>query len=275
MTNEDKEILVRIDRYIRGELREDEKERLWRDFLRKPEYYHWFETELHLRHMRETDGKSDGSHPESGHHQNDMPGGRVLNGNGSPVLSLMSRLGSYRWAIAAAAILMMVVGMNFFGFHSGSDLQELAVSRIDVTELSGAGIMRSDDQETDRDQAVLSRGIASAYNGNEAEAAEQFAIIINRTENPEMLSRAELNMGIVQYNRQNFEEASAHFIQSLQNTELSEFLEEKTRWFLANSYLMTGTEKDAIAELDTILRIKGRYETDASDLKQKLGEAER
>lgn len=270
MNKEDKEILVRIDRYIRGELREEEKERLWKEFLRKPEYYHWFETELHLRRMKESDGNSGSGIPNGNGQQNGMPGGRVLNGKGSPVMSMMSQMRSYTWVLAAAAVLTLIVGMRFFLFQDSPDVHQLAVNRIDATELSGAGITRSDDQPDDINQVALSRGIAFAYNGDEAEAGEQFILVLNASDNPDLVSKAQLNLGIVRYNQQNFEEASDYFSQSLQSGVLSAFLEEKTHWFLANSYLNLGREEQALTELDAVLEIEGRYESDASHLKQKL-----
>lgn len=275
MNKEDKEILVRIDRYIRGELREEEKERLWKDFLRKPEYYHWFETELHLRHMKESDGSSgsDSSNGNSNGHQNGFSGGRVPNGNGSPVMSIMSHMRSYAWVMAAAAVLTIIVGVRFFLLQESPDLHVLAINRIDATELTSAGITRSDDHIDDSDQIALSRGIAFAYNGDDTDAAGQFISVLNASDNPELVSKAELNLGIVRYNQQNFEEASMYFGQSLQNGVLSAFLEEKTRWFLANAYLNLGQEEKARMELDTILEMKGRYEADASRLKQKLAGA--
>lgn len=270
MNKEDKEILVRIDRYIRGELREEEKERLWKEFLRKPEYYHWFETELHLRRMKESDGNSGSGSSNGNGHQNGMGGGRVLNGNGSPVMSMMSHMRSYTWVLAAAAVLTLIVGIRFFLFQGSPEIHELAINRIDATELSGAGITRSDDQTDDSDQVALSRGIAFAYNGDEVRAAEQFVSVLNASDNPELVSKAELNLGIVRYNQQNFEEASIYFGQSLQSGVLSAFLEEKTRWFLANSYLNLGREEKARTELDAIMEVEGRYEAEASHLKQRL-----
>jgi len=273
MKKEDKEILVRIDRYIRGELREEEKERLWKDFLRKPEYYHWFETELHLRNMKESDNSSGSGNSNGKGNRNGLEGSGMLNGNGSPVMSMTSQMKFYNWILAVAAVLMIVAGVRFFLFQDNPDIHELAISRIDATELSGAGITRSDDQVTDGEQVRLSRGIAFAYNGDEADAAEQFISVLNASDNPEMVSKAGLNLGIVRYNQQNFEEASAYFGLSLQSGILSEFLEEKTRWFLANSYLNLGQEEKARTELDAVLELEGRYETEASQLKQKLAGA--
>ena len=42
------EIMKRIDRYIRGELNQQEIDELWIGFLEDPQWYDWFEAELHL-----------------------------------------------------------------------------------------------------------------------------------------------------------------------------------------------------------------------------------
>ena len=44
-----REIHIHIERYIRGKLTPDQIDELWIEFLRAPEWYDYFITELHLR----------------------------------------------------------------------------------------------------------------------------------------------------------------------------------------------------------------------------------
>ena len=42
-------MMQRIEKYIRGKLNQDEIDQLWVEFLKDPEWYSIFETDLHLR----------------------------------------------------------------------------------------------------------------------------------------------------------------------------------------------------------------------------------
>ena len=42
-------MMQRIDSYIRGRLNQQEIDELWMEFLKEPEWYKFFETEVHLR----------------------------------------------------------------------------------------------------------------------------------------------------------------------------------------------------------------------------------
>ena len=44
------EMMKRIDRYIRGELNQQEIDELWIGFLEDPRWYDWYETKLQLNH---------------------------------------------------------------------------------------------------------------------------------------------------------------------------------------------------------------------------------
>ena len=46
------DIMKRIGAYIQGKLTQDEIDLLWIEFLKAPEWYEMFETELHLYHLR-------------------------------------------------------------------------------------------------------------------------------------------------------------------------------------------------------------------------------
>ena len=43
--------MKRIDQYIRGGLTQEEIDELWIEFIKKPEWYRIFETDLHIRSL--------------------------------------------------------------------------------------------------------------------------------------------------------------------------------------------------------------------------------
>jgi hypothetical protein len=95
MKKKDKEILVRIDQYIRGELRAEEKEALWKEFLQQPEYLNWFETELHLRHFKNPDNSFRIDEAKGG--ENRSAGGSMLNGQKPTRFSQAKTMHSVLW----------------------------------------------------------------------------------------------------------------------------------------------------------------------------------
>ena len=45
------DMMQRIDSYIRGRLNQQEIDELWIEFLKEPEWYRIFETDLHIRSL--------------------------------------------------------------------------------------------------------------------------------------------------------------------------------------------------------------------------------
>ncbi len=45
------DMMKRIDQYIRGGLTQEEIDELWIEFIKEPEWYRIFETDLHIRSL--------------------------------------------------------------------------------------------------------------------------------------------------------------------------------------------------------------------------------
>ena len=45
-------MMKKIDRYIRGELAQGEIDELWIEFIKEPDWYRIFETDLHIRSLQ-------------------------------------------------------------------------------------------------------------------------------------------------------------------------------------------------------------------------------
>jgi len=50
------DMMQRIDSYIRGRLNQQEIDQLWIEFLKEPDWYSKFETDLHLRSLIRKNG---------------------------------------------------------------------------------------------------------------------------------------------------------------------------------------------------------------------------
>lgn len=268
MDKSDKEILVEIDRYIRGELNAAETDDLWKKFITRPEYYSWFETELHLRNLGEFNNGS-GNLP-SGKDTQFAGGNHISRRNRSAIFSFLQAPAARRWLLGMAAILVLTFGFSFFLTDDSTGVNEFAIGSIDFSELSGAGIVRSGSETSADPEVALNQGIAFAYSGQERDAVEQFKLVIAQSDDPDLKSRAELNLGIVHYNLSDFTEAEIHLEAALNVDDLEFFFEEKTGWFLANTYLNLEKIDEAITILEEIAGLEGRYESEARDILEKL-----
>lgn len=268
MDKSDKEILVEIDRYIRGKLNASETDELWKKFLIRPEYYSWFETELHLRNLGEFNNSL--GNPSPNGHSLPISGNDESVGRSSAIMAFLKVSAARRWVLAAAAIFVLTFGVSFFLSNSSAVVHQFALEQIDYSELSGAGIVRSDGERAADPEVALNQGLAFAYSGQESAAEEQFQWVIEQSADPNLKSRAEMNLGIIKYNLSDFSGAESHFKSALSYDVTVPFLEEKTGWFLANTYLNLDMFNEAKSAVERVIEFEGRFETEARDILVKL-----
>lgn len=227
----EKEIIIQITRYINGDLNYREEDQLWVEFLKKPHYYHLFETELNLADLY-----------QNKNFRLDQDDAVVR----EPV-----RL--YKVWITAAAALLVAAALFLFSVRSGDSPSDFAMSAIDTTELLGGTVLRSEDPEhspqTDRD---INRAIALAFNGEEERAQQRFLQILEQPVPAIQEFRILYNLGILAYNDGSIDLAAEYFEavhESYDTAEAEdEYLRENIRWYLANIYLLQG-EKDQVLQL--------------------------
>jgi tetratricopeptide (TPR) repeat protein len=252
----DTEIIKEIDRYINGELSGKEIDELWIRFLKNPEYYRWFETDLHLRKLaadaqeiriaRETDAGAGKQHIRK------IPA----------------------WTYATAAILIMCLGLSLFLLQDRNSIYTLAIDRIDYTELAGADIFRSDDTEAQRMDVMINQGLAYAYNGEERRAIDLFEELL--AQNPGGLheARIRMNLGILNYNTRSFNRSAAHLSAAAENSYATEFFREKAWWFLGNAYLNLREFDSAKNAFTAVAGFDGRYADEALTILEQLADLE-
>lgn len=249
----DEKIIKEIDRYIKGDLTPKEIDNLWAEFLKKPEYYRWFETELYLVKMAK-DKKTGNIHrlEKTSDKKN-------------------SGFKSYKkWALAAAAVLIISVGLQLFSIDGSGSVYNQAITKIDSSELAGADIYRSDEEVSNRLDVIINQGLALAYEGENEAAIETFKNILTQDPTEEQRARAELNLGILLYNMGDYEEAVIYFESVTQIEEITNFFEEKAWWFLGNAYLNLRQLSDARKAVFNAYTLDGRYQSPALSLLKNL-----
>ena len=250
---EDQKIIKEINRYIKGELGPAEIDELWVEFLKNPEYYEWFETELHLIKLAK-DQKSGNIHP-------------LANSKKEQINSFQKYK---KWALAAAAVLVLSVGLQIFSLSGEDAIYNQAITSIEYSEMAGADVYRSDDDVTDDLDVIINQGLAYAYNGDEKRAIETFKNILNNNPNKEQRARAEMNLGILFYNSGEYSEAVTHFTSITENEEVNTFFKEKAWWFLGNAYLNLRELTEARQAVFNAYTLDGRYQSPALSLLKKL-----
>lgn len=247
------QLLEKIDQYIQGELSQDEIDELWKQFLQHPEWYNWFETELHLRSLIKKGKKPN------------------FNKGEEPSGSNPSAIKNYRvWIYAAAAAVILAIGLQFFSFEQNEPIQSLALAEIEESNLIGADVLRSDDRPAENLDVAINDALATAYEGETAEAIEEFQELLAQSPNNQQKARIEMNLGILFYNSGDYESARNHF-QSITGIEnIEDYQKEKSWWFLGNALLNLDEPRAAREAVFNAYSMDGRYQSAALNLLKKL-----
>jgi tetratricopeptide (TPR) repeat protein len=250
------QLLKKIDKYIKGELSQDEIDDLWKQFLQHPEWYDWFETELHLRSLIKK-----GKKPNFNNNSTDK----------EATNSIQSNIKRYRgWIYAAAAAVILAIGLQFFSFDQNEPLPSLAIAEIEQSNLIGADVLRSGESPAVNLDVAINDALATAYDGETEEAIEKFQELLDQSTNDRQQARIEMNLGILYYNSGNFEAATNHF-QSVTGIEIVEdYQKEKSWWFLGNALLNLDQPRAAREAIFNAYSMDGRYQSAALSLLKKL-----
>ncbi len=249
--DKDIEIVKKIDKYIKGELSQKEIDELWVNFLENPEYYDLFEADLHLRDLAKK-----GENPFE-----DSPSN--LDDN--------SMWNSYTtWALAAAAAVILGLLLQLFTIGLPKTASDLALTSIDHTELSGADVLRSDEEDVSDLNVTINQALSMVYSDEADEAIEIFRNLLNEPLDAEQRARVEMNLGILQYNKAEYPEAKIHFMTVLEANEIPTHIEEKAWWYLGNTHLNLEEIEEAREAVFNTYTMDGRFQHPALLLLKRL-----
>jgi len=251
----EKEIYREITRYIDGDLSKEEVDDLWAQFVDNPEYYKWFETELHLRDLSK---KASDFNIHSIHSE--------------PAKNEQSSFwkNSKGWLLAVAAIIVISFGLQLFSTGDTTIYHPDSISQIDLNEMSGSDILRSEGDFSQSMDIEINRALASAYEEDLEGAVKKFRALLLQDPDPQQKARIELNLGILYYNMANYEQARL-FFESVANTDaMNRFFKEKAWWFLGNAYLNLEMLEEARQAVRNAYQSDGIYVEAAQTLLQKL-----
>ncbi|MDZ7692214.1 MAG: tetratricopeptide repeat protein [Balneolaceae bacterium] len=247
----DIDIIKQIDAYLKGQLSEEEAEVFWVELLKNPEYIEYLETELAVKSILEERKREKDAPDEAG-----TAGTTPQN--------------KWKWIAAAASVAILVVAVNFFRMDT-STLQEQAINSINMTtQLSAPMVMRSENSELVGADSLMNIGFEAALSGDVERALQMYREVIKKYKNEPAAAKAYLNIGIIQYNKGAYPEASTAFERALAVVKEDKVLQEKAYWYLGNAYINLDQLTKAREAIQNTYSFDGVYRKAAFRLLRKL-----
>lgn len=255
-TSRDLNLEKQIDAYIKGRLTESEAENLWVALLKRPDYIDMLETELSVKLILEEQLQAE---------REKEAGAKVTNIFQNPLMR------SWKWLATAAAIAILVIAINFLQLDTHQTIRQLTLGEINMVEnLASPEVLRSQKTEISDVDSLLNIGFKAAISGDVEGALEIYKEVVNNYNDEPAVAMAHLNMGIINYNSENFENASLAFKNALQRVVDDAVLEEKAYWYLGNAYIHLGQLEEAREAIQSAYSMDGMYRKPAFRLLQKL-----
>lgn len=248
----EKEISRQITRFLKEELNNEEIDRLWEEFLKNPELFYQFETEVNLHELFRKEN------------QNTLQPSQSRKG----IVKTISR---YRtWLYAAAAAVILSLGLQLFTMQDYGSLQSSAIASIEVTEMMGADIFRGEEAAVNDLDITINVALAKALEEEFDEAIRILEGLLNEELSDQQFGRVSLNLGILRYNQGAYTRSAYHFQKVIETDALPEFFEEKAWWFMGNAYLNVNQLEEARESVFNAYTMDGRFASPALSLLKKL-----
>src|SRR5699024_5765428 len=243
----------KIEAYISGHLSEEESQQLWEELLKRPDYIELLNTELAARTIHRTNRISA---------QNEQKDQHTL---------VYQKLQIWKWVGIAAAIILLVVSINYFKNTSSPTADSLAIKNINLSEnLISPSVLRSSEQQITPADSMLNLAYGAAIRGKLSEAVPFYDHIISRYPNQSVAVKALLNKGIILFNKGKFDKAKISFEKVIQKSESNSFNKEKGYWFLGNTYINSDQPDSARQALLKAKQMNGIYYGPSNDILEKM-----
>lgn len=231
--NPQKNIEERIELYLDGKLSKDEIEELWLDILNKPEYFTHLKINLSLRKRY----RQKKEHPV------------VNTTNYQP------------WLLSVAAVVLFILAFNFF--YTSIDETIVPLKQISFYELESSKVVRSDNQNLTKTDSLLNEAFNAVVTGEKNKGIDLYTQIYNKNVTASYSAKAHLNIGIIFYNELNFDDAAVSFRSALDAGGKIPRVEEKSHWFLAQTYINMNLLEKARDSARKTLEMNGKFKDEA------------
>lgn len=257
-TNNQNEILQKIDAYLNREMTREEQDLFWEFLIENPQYHDQLQLQANLRAAI-----SEGASASKPYGESDNPPDMV---ESAPV----HYLSAYRnWIMAAAAVLVLVVGFNLFKVTSpeGPSLALLddliRVDNIDLFELESIAATRGEHTgETTELVQLFDRGLMAAIEGDLQAALDIYREIIRKFPDQNWAAKAALNAGILLYNDAKYDESIRFFALSVERSG-DDILTEKAWWYKGHAEINVEDYANARHSMFMAFGMDGVYKREA------------
>ncbi len=233
ISEKDLKVEERIDQYLNGKLNQSEIDHLWIDVIENKHHYEYLKTSATLKSM--------------------LAESKDL-GNTAPTYSIASVKSWQKYAIAAGFAL--VVGLSTVyvaNIDSGPGLQ--ALQSLEFSTLRSGGDLSMTSEPDRRIQLAVNM----AVQGNASGAVLALNQIYEESENDAEKVEALMNIGIIEYNNDEFASAQRTFTKIVSNHASEILLIERAYWYLAQAQIALGDRIGAKESITMVISIDGAH----------------
>lgn len=203
-----------IDAYIKGQLSDEEAKQLWVELLKRPEYIAMLKTQVDLARLYQSNASA---------------GGRY-----------------WKWITSAAAMVLLIVTIHILTVDTVRPVGVYTETTINMMHhMASAEVTRSSETDLDPADSLLNAGFKAAVSGNIEESAAIFQRVITEYSDASAVSKARLNLGILQYNSGNYNASIDNFRRAIAQGGDDSLLTEQSYWYLSNAYVNTDRLEEA------------------------------
>jgi TolA-binding protein len=252
----------KIDAYIKGFLSEEEVQKLWTELLQHPAYIDYLKTEIDIARFYQSEKAqnpklSAGDNDDLGQQKGQQPGSK--------------KKMNWWWVSIAAAVILLVIGVNIFLSPHQKDIHQWARSRIGIAEnLASAPVTRSTVRIPSSD-SLLNAGFKAAIDGKTKKAMNTYRKTLKKYDDSDLVAKANLNLGILQYNDSKYKASIHHFSAAIGQAGKLELLKERAYWYMGNAYIHIHQLKQARSAVYNAHSIGKIYKNEEYKLLNRLG----
>jgi tetratricopeptide (TPR) repeat protein len=233
ISEKDLKVEERIDQYLNGKLNQVEIDHLWIDVIENKQHYDYLKTSATLKKMLSDSKEQGGS---------------------APVYSITSAKSWQKYAMAAGFAL--IVGLSTIyvvNIDSGPGLQPL--QSLEFTTLRSGGELSLATEPDRRIQLAVNM----AVQGNASAAVLALNRIYEESENDAEKAEALMNIGIIEYNNDEFASAQRTFTKIVSSHTSDILMYERAYWYLAQTQIALGDRAAAKESIGMVISIDGAH----------------
>lgn len=222
------ELEEQIDRYVSGELNQDQVDELWTQLIQEPYYAEYLKTVANISHI--------------------ISSSKIRKVETEEIRSTNA------WYAFAAAVVLVIGLMSTMLIY-----KDASVNHFDAMSSLEMHNVRSSVISADEVEAGIQHGIGLAVTGNTDQAITHLSDLYEKVNRADVRSDIQLNIGIIQYNSSRFEEAQNTFRLITETSSDDKLMMEKALWYKANTHLKLGSVDEAKQIIRQVYDIDGAY----------------